>query len=198
MFNRAYPGTKANGKGKGRGVFRLPDVMLSQSSSTHSNSQDRSADALHAAEHPRIMSLRSPTSKMSKSAPHPASKILLTDSFADIRSKLKSAVTDSTPGITYDPVHRPGIATLLQIHSGYSGEGCGAIAARFDREGGIRALKEETADAVESVLGPFRVNFERVRAETGYLEEREKEGARRASEVASGVLAEVKRAVGTD
>ena len=30
VFNHAYPGTKPNGKGKGKGVFRLPEVMLSK------------------------------------------------------------------------------------------------------------------------------------------------------------------------
>lgn len=29
VFNRAYPGRKQGGKGKGKGVFRIPDVMLS-------------------------------------------------------------------------------------------------------------------------------------------------------------------------
>lgn len=30
MFNRAYPGRRKDGKGKGKGVFRIPDVMLSE------------------------------------------------------------------------------------------------------------------------------------------------------------------------
>lgn len=30
-FNRSYPGTHASGKGKGKGVFRVPEVMLSPS-----------------------------------------------------------------------------------------------------------------------------------------------------------------------
>lgn len=135
---------------------------------------------------------------MSKSAPHPSSKILLTDSPAQIHAKIKSAVTDSTPGVTYDPTHRPGIATLLQIHSGYSGEDVHAVAARFGGAGrGIRDLKEEVAEVVEAGLGTFRREFERVRVEGGYLEEREKEGARRAGEVAGRTLDEVRRAVGT-
>lgn len=37
VFNRAYPGTKKDGKGKGKGIFRIPEVMLSESNhlSTH-------------------------------------------------------------------------------------------------------------------------------------------------------------------
>lgn len=31
VFNRAYPGRRPDGKGKGKGVFRIPDVMLSES-----------------------------------------------------------------------------------------------------------------------------------------------------------------------
>ena len=28
-FNRTYPGTRKDGKGKGKGIFRIPEVMLS-------------------------------------------------------------------------------------------------------------------------------------------------------------------------
>lgn len=211
VFNRQYPGTKSNGKGKGKGAFRLPEVMLSASCTTPSPShslrprltlpRDQLTDGpprALTATHPRIYSLRNPAQKMSKSAPHPASKILLTDPYPLIQSKIKSAVTDSLPGVTYDPVDRPGIATLLQIHSGYSGEAPEDIAERFNTpDSGVRALKESTAEAIESALGPFRREFERVRVESGYLEEREREGARRAAERAGEVMAEVRRATGT-
>ncbi|KAK4705714.1 tryptophanyl-tRNA synthetase, partial [Phenoliferia sp. Uapishka_3] len=177
-FNRTYPGEKANGKGKGRGVFRVPEVMLTT--------------------HPRIQSLRNPTAKMSKSDPSPASKILLTDTRAEIQSKIKSAVTDSLTGITYDPINRPGIAALLQIHSGYSGDSVEDLAERFSGEKGIRELKESCAEAIDGALSKFRGEYERVRKDQGYLKERESEGARRAREVAQGVMKEVRHLVGTD
>lgn len=64
----------------------------------------------------RIMSLRKPTQKMSKSDPDPKSRILLTDSAEEIRAKVKGAVTDSEEGITYEPARRPGVANLLDVY----------------------------------------------------------------------------------
>ncbi|KAL8278420.1 hypothetical protein RQP46_009110 [Phenoliferia psychrophenolica] len=177
-FNRSYPGTHHSGKGKGKGVFRVPEVMLTT--------------------HPRIQSLRNPLSKMSKSDPAPGGKILLTDSRASIQSKIKSAVTDSIPGVTWDPTNRPGIAALLQIHSGYSGDSVEDLATRFSGEKGIRELKESCAEAIDGALSRFRGEYERVRKEDGYLRERERDGARRAEEVARGVMKEVREVVGTD
>lgn len=150
------------------------------------------------ATHPRIASLRNPLTKMSKSDPAPAAKILLTDPAALIHSKFKTALTDSLPSVTYDPVARPGIAGLLQIHSGYSGETVEALAGRFARGGGVRELKESCAEVVDGALKGFRGEYERMRREEGWLEEREKEGARRAQERAREVMREVKKAVGTD
>ena len=149
------------------------------------------------AEHPRIQSLRNPLAKMSKSDPAPSAKILLTDSRSEIQAKIKSAVTDSTIGVTWDPKNRPGIATLLQIHSGYSGDSVKDLASLFAGEKGIRELKESCADAVDRALEKFRGEYERVRKEDGYLRERERDGARRAQEVAQGVMKEVRQVVGT-
>ena len=49
------------------------------------------------------MSLTEPTKKMSKSAENPKSYILLLDDLAQVRNKIKSAVTDSDGLIKYDP-----------------------------------------------------------------------------------------------
>ncbi|GAA5876531.1 hypothetical protein JCM8547_009417 [Rhodosporidiobolus lusitaniae] len=178
VFNRAYPGRRKDGKGKGKGVFRLPDVMLTT--------------------HPRIQSLRNPLQKMSKSAPHPASKVFLTDSPSEIHSKFKSAVTDSTAGVTWDPENRPGIATLLQIYAGYSGEDVEVIAERYRGARGIMELKEGVSEVVTEGLRSFRGEFERLRGEDGYLAEKEREGAERAREKAQATMREVRAAVGIE
>ena len=135
---------------------------------------------------------------MSKSAPHASSKILLTDTPAEIHAKIKSAVTDSTAGVTYDPTERPGVAALLQVYSGYSGEDVEAIAARFRGQTGIMEMKESLAEVVSESLKSFRSAYERIRREDGYLLERERDGARRARAAAQMTMAEVRRAVGTD
>ena len=56
----------------------------------------------------RIMSLKNPNEKMSKSDPNENSRIMLTDSAEQIQSKIKKATMDSIKGISYDPKERPG------------------------------------------------------------------------------------------
>jgi tryptophanyl-tRNA synthetase len=65
----------------------------------------------------RVMSLRTPDMKMSKSDPSEQGKITLQDSNDHIQKKIKSAVTDGIGGVTYDPKNRPGLANLLNIYA---------------------------------------------------------------------------------
>ena len=62
----------------------------------------------------RIMSLKNPLQKMSKSDPAEMSRININDSDDDISKKIKKAVMDSTVGITLDK-ERPGVENLLNI-----------------------------------------------------------------------------------
>lgn len=148
--------------------------------------------------HPRIQSLRDPTRKMSKSDPDQNGKILLTDSPEVILSKFKVARTDSIEGVSYDPVERPALAALLEIHSAYSGEDVHAISKRFAHARGIRDFKLDCAEAVSEALRPFREEYTRIRPDEGYIISKEKEGAGKAREIAEGVMQKVRHLVGID
>lgn len=63
----------------------------------------------------RIMSLKAPIKKMSKSDPLEQSRIGILDSPDTIRAKIRKATVDSITGISYTPSERPGIANLLYI-----------------------------------------------------------------------------------
>lgn len=63
----------------------------------------------------RVMSLRDPTRKMSKSDAAPASRIDLTDDADAIRRKIARAVTDSEPAVSFDPETRPGVSNLVSL-----------------------------------------------------------------------------------
>ncbi|VDB84526.1 unnamed protein product [Peniophora sp. CBMAI 1063] len=141
----------------------------------------------------RILSLRDPSAKMSKSARDPKSRIELNHSPADIATRIRGAVTDSVPGITYDPVERPGTANLLDLLSACTGELPQILALRFNGHG---ALKKELTEAlVEEMKGP-REEFERLREDRGFLEDVAKKGAEKASERAGKTMLEVRRLVG--
>lgn len=149
----------------------------------------------HVAPSRRILSLRDPTSKMSKSSPDVQSRILLTDSTSKIKSKIQASVTDSILGVTYDPVNRPGTSNLLTILAACTDENPEEVASRYGGKS-HRELKADTADAVEELLKGPREDFERIRNEKGYLTEIAKRGAERAKERSSATLKEVRTMVG--
>jgi tryptophanyl-tRNA synthetase len=133
---------------------------------------------------------------MSKSAHDPSSRILLTDTPDEIRLKIKKAVTDSVPGVGWDPPVRPGVANLIQMLRACEREALGgsptddagggeeevlALAGRYSSPGrGIKDLKTDVADAiVETLRGP-REEFQRIRGEVGYLDSVARLGADKA------------------
>lgn len=63
----------------------------------------------------RIMSLQEPTRKMSKSDPNRGATIFLTDTDAEIRNKIRRAVTDSGSTIEFNEETRPGISNLITL-----------------------------------------------------------------------------------
>lgn len=143
----------------------------------------------------RVLSLKDPSSKMSKSSPVISSRILLTDTTSNILSKFKGAVTDSIRGITYDPVNRPGAANLLSIFAACTNEQAEGVAARYADKGHAE-LKIDVADAVENILKGPRAEFERLRKDQGYLAQVAKEGAEKAQELSGKTMKEVRDLVG--
>jgi tryptophanyl-tRNA synthetase len=106
------------------------------------------------------MSLTDPTKKMSKSDPNPNSRILITDDEGTIRRKLRTALTDSKEGISYDPENRPGISNLIEIlkHIRYEDMSSHDLAAGF-KNSTLRSLKEAVGDEVAQALKDVREKF---------------------------------------
>ncbi|KIW75492.1 tryptophan-tRNA ligase [Fonsecaea pedrosoi CBS 271.37] len=146
----------------------------------------------------RIMSLKRPEQKMSKSDPDPKSRILVTDSPEEVHAKLRGAVTDSEPGISFDPQRRPGVSNLVEIlrHVTESRESSAYI-AQDNANVSMRAFKEMIADEIISALRGVRDNFlaimdsgnERLREEIEW-------GGAKARRKARTTLDEVQQALG--
>ncbi|KAK2628426.1 hypothetical protein QTJ16_001529 [Diplocarpon rosae] len=147
----------------------------------------------------RIMSLTSPTTKMSKSAPSPLSRILITDSPAAITAKISSSLTDSDNSVSYSPSLRPGVSNLLSILASFDGEGRtpAQLGAKYAAEGmGLGTFKKVVAEAVVQGLEAVRREFERILADEGYVEDVADKGARAARESAEETMVLVREAVG--
>ncbi|KAG1819783.1 tryptophanyl-tRNA synthetase [Suillus subaureus] len=167
IFNRTFKGTSP--------LFPLP---------TYVNTPSK-----------RILSLKDPTSKMSKSSPDVQSRILLTDIASQIQSKIRAAVTDSIQGITYDPQGRPGTSNLLTILAACTDSDVTQVAKAYESQG-HGTLKRDVAEAVEEFLKGPRAQFDRIRQETSYLDEVARRGAVRAIEQSEVTMMEVKTRLG--
>ncbi|KAI5286644.1 Tryptophan--tRNA ligase, mitochondrial [Ascosphaera aggregata] len=148
----------------------------------------------------RVMSLREPRSKMSKSHNDPRSRILLSDSSEDIHKKIKKAITDSEPNITYDRINRPGVSNLIEILSHIEGDQSSPdeIAARFHHHD-IRVFKEHVAQKLSNHLRGIREKYAALIGENSslkYLDEVAEEGARAAQANADITMRTVKEAMG--
>ena len=143
----------------------------------------------------RIMSLGTPTSKMSKSDPQGC--VFIMDKPEEIARKFKRAVTDSDTEncVRYDPETKPGVANLMSIYSSVTGKSFEEIEKEFAGQG-YGAFKPAVGDAVIETLRPIREETERILADKAYLQQIYTEGAQKASYLARKTLRKVYKRVG--
>ncbi|KAH9915239.1 tryptophanyl-tRNA synthetase [Epithele typhae] len=143
----------------------------------------------------RVLSLKDPSSKMSKSSPDVNSRILLTDSAEQINKKIRRAVTDSITGISYDSDTRPGIANLVDILAACEDAKPQDVAVRYANRSHAE-FKMDVAEAVEGLMSGPRREFERLRRDIAYLDSVSKSGAARAMEITEKTIDEVRKRTG--
>ena len=143
----------------------------------------------------RIMSLSTPTSKMSKSEPQGC--VFLMDPPDEIARKFKRAITDSDTErcVRYAPEEKPGVANLMNIYSSVTGKTYAEIEAEFEGKG-YGAFKPAVGDAVIEMLRPIREETEHMVKDKEYLKSIYTEGAQRAEYVARKTLRKVAKRVG--
>ena len=141
----------------------------------------------------RVMSLKDPSSKMSKSDPDDDSRILVTDAPDAIRRKIHRAVTDSGARIAYDVERKPGISNLLDILAVFTGEAVDDLADRHSGVGYGR-FKETVSESVIEGLAPLRLTF--LDLEDREVERIMKMGALDARIQTEGTMVEVRKMIG--
>lgn len=143
----------------------------------------------------KIYDLQDPTIKMSKSTPHPKGLINLLDPPKTSAKRLKSAVTDDRGVIAFDREQQPGVSNLLTIQSALTDTPVDDLVASYEGKG-YGHLKVDTADALEEFTNPLRARYDELMDDRAQLGQILADGAERAREVASGVLADVYDKVG--
>ncbi|MGC6769923.1 tryptophan--tRNA ligase [Enterococcus sp. LJL51] len=142
----------------------------------------------------RIMSLQTPTSKMSKSDSNPKGYISMLDKPDVIRKKIKSAVTDSTGIIEYDVENKPGVSNLLNIFSAVSDRSIPELVEAYAGKG-YGEFKSDLAEAVVDLLEPIQIRYEELLA-SDELDDILDRGAEQARLVANKTLQRMKNGIG--
>jgi tryptophanyl-tRNA synthetase len=148
----------------------------------------------------RVMSLIDPTKKMSKSDPNPASRILITDSYDEIKKKINGARTDDIQGVSYDRVRRPGVSNLIDILSYMNKDSALTPEYIAEEMAGadttLKDLKARVAQAIDDDLRPVRETYAQVMGSIIQLQSAKDSGRIAANKRAQSSLVRVKRAIG--
>lgn len=144
------------------------------------------------AEGARIMSLKDPLKKMSKTGDE---GIALSDDPDTIREKIKRATTDSGEAITYDPEKKPAISNLLTIYHLLSGETMEDIVSKHYWKN-YSDFKAALAEVVVEFLRPFQAKRAEFAKDLGGVEKILKDSEQQARVIADATLVEVKQKMG--
>lgn len=143
----------------------------------------------------RIMSLKDPTHKMSKSDPDALASLFITDEPNIIRKKIAAAVTDSEGKICIDEA-RPGITNLLNIYSALEGISLEVAEEKFRTYHEYAPFKAELADALIAKLEPVQEKYNAIKDDKTYLTSVIQRGAETVQPLAYKMLSKVYRKVG--
>ncbi len=106
----------------------------------------------------RIKSLQDPSKKMSKSDDNQKSSIGLLDTPDQVRTKMKSAATDSGKDIVFNPNKKPAMSNLLAIASGVSGLPITMLEQQF-KGFSYADFKMAVADMIVKKLTPMQERY---------------------------------------
>jgi tryptophanyl-tRNA synthetase len=143
----------------------------------------------------RVRDLQEPDRKMSTSNASEQGTVYVLDEPDAILKKFKRAVTDSGSDIVAAE-DKPGVTNLLEIYAATQGISIPDAERAFAGARGYGDLKVGVAEAVAEYLRPVRERYTELRADEAALEQTLLAGSEKARAIASGVLAEVRDAMG--
>jgi tryptophanyl-tRNA synthetase len=142
---------------------------------------------------PRVMSLKDPSKKMSKSQPEGC--LFLDDSPEVIKGKIARAVTDSGSEIEYHPDHKPGLANLLEIYGAFTHMEPKLVAKEFSGQS-YAAFKKRLTEVVADYFADFRTQKKTLLMKPAGIVKILDTGSREAAEIASAKMKEIRQSVG--
>ncbi|RKP29019.1 tryptophanyl-tRNA synthetase [Metschnikowia bicuspidata] len=145
----------------------------------------------------KILALRNPAKKMSKSDPDHLSAVYLNDDPDTIARKFRKAVTDSIQGpVTFEPETRPGVANLVSIIAAIQGKLAQETVVDLAWVQNHKQLKDYVTEVVVEEFREKRVLYDSISGDKAYIDAVCAEGREKAREVAVQNLKRVKELVG--
>ncbi len=141
----------------------------------------------------RVMSLKNPTKKMSKSG-QSSEAIFLTDSPDEITEKVKGAVTDSGTSLNVENVG-PAMKNLLSIYMAFSEKDPSEVLDEFAGKG-YSVIKSKLTDLLVEKITPIRTKIKDQLDNESVLMSTLQLGARKAKEVSDRTLRDLKNRMG--
>lgn len=134
----------------------------------------------------RIMDLRNPLSKMSKSSLSKDGCIFLDDSAETIRLKFMRAVTGCNETIVFDKDRFPGISSLIEIFSAIENTTpCNIVSRYSSLRNDFSAFKTDLSDAIIAKIQPIKAIYNDLLQNRDYLEKTLLHGGEKARLVAT-------------
>ncbi len=141
----------------------------------------------------RLMSLRHPENKMSKSSDDISGTIYFNDEKDNILKKFKSSVTDSENIVRYDPKNKPGISNLIEIYAAVNDKEISDTEKEFENSQ-YGEFKIAVAETVIDYLDPIKKNFDDLTSDN--LEDIVVSNLKSAKDSARKTIIEVEEALG--
>ena len=141
----------------------------------------------------RLMSLRHPENKMSKSSEDINGTIYFNDEKDNILKKFKSSVTDSENIVRYDPKNKPGISNLIEIYAAVNDKEISETEKEFENSQ-YGEFKIAVAETVIDYLDPIKKNFDDLTSDN--LEDIVVSNLKSAKDSAQKTIIEVEEALG--
>ena len=141
----------------------------------------------------RLMSLRHPENKMSKSSDDINGTIYFNDEKDNILKKFKSSVTDSENIVKYDPKNKPGISNLIEIYAAVNDKEISETEKEFENSQ-YGEFKIAVAETVIDYLDPIKKNFDDLASDN--LEDIVVSNLKSAKDSAQKTIIEVEEALG--
>lgn len=140
----------------------------------------------------RIMNLKDPSKKMSKSEPDGC--LFITDTPEEIERKIKSAITDTERTVSFDPEKRSALANLLMIYALSENKPIKDIdLTQFD---GHASFKKALTKSLIKTFEPIRQRRGELEQQPEYIKEILEEGRVKAQLIASKKMEQVKKVMG--